>query len=99
MSALDTLKDTTYDMLCFETLWNAVFPKICYEHTLNKFLNMVELKFYVRCKPGVRIQYFPFISFTGICNQLNIYIVTLPVTAFAEHLQWACNWPDAKHGL
>jgi len=52
---------------------------------------MVELKFYVRCKPGVRIQYFPFISFTGICNQLNIYIVTLPVTAFAEHLQWACN--------
>jgi hypothetical protein len=91
LSALDTLKDTTCDMLCFEILRNAAFPKICYEHTSNMFLNMVELKFYVCCKPTVRIQCFPFIHVTGHCNQLNIYVVTLPVIAFAEHLQWACN--------
>ena len=63
------------------------------------FLNMVELKFYVCCRPSVRIQYFTFISFTGICNQLNIYIVTLPVIAFAEHLHWANMVFSLHHGF
>lgn len=52
---------------------------------------MVELKFYVCCKPSVGIQYFPFINFRGICNKLNVYIVTMPEIAFTEHLVWACK--------
>lgn len=60
---------------------------------------MVELKFYVCCKPSVGIQYFPFINFRGICNKLNVYIVTMPEIAFTEHLVWACKWSDAKHGV